>query len=194
MSVSSVLIHRLSLMSGNVALGYIYCNRQQRGLQTPENIVGSLIKQMASLKIRGGMLPRFLEDYYDASVGSGRPRLIGLSSLLSLTCRSFSKVFIVVDGFDELEEEVQEVLIEESKRFFKQTSARLLISSRPHTPRLGFYLAPAFSLTITGQATDICKVVKSRIKKDYKLQMIIAGDSSLTEGVAASIADLSQGQ
>ncbi len=175
-------------------MGYFYCSSQQRGLQTPENIVGSVIKPLSSLKVTDGMLPRCLEEYYDTNVGSGRPRLVDLTPLLSLTCRSFSKTFIVVDGFNELEEEVQQVMIGESKRFFKENSARLLVTSRPHTAQLGFYLHSAFSLKITGQTTDIQKFAKTRIKKDYKLQMIIAGDSSLAESVAAGIADRSPGQ
>jgi hypothetical protein len=181
-------------MSGNVALGYIYCNSQQRGVQTPENMVGSLIKQIASMKISDGLLPKFLEDYYDANVGSGRPRLVGLSSLLGLSCRSFPKAFFVVDGFDELEEEVQQVMVSESKQFFKQSSARLLLSSRPHTPGLNVYLHSAFSLKIVGQKSDIRKFVRSKMKRNYKLQMILGGDSSLAERVATDIAVRSQEQ
>jgi hypothetical protein len=195
MNPSSVLIHRLSLMSENVALGYIYCNSRKRGLQNPENIVGSLVKQIASLHISDGVLPKFLEEYYDSNVGFGRPPLVGLSSLLGTTCRAFSKVFFVVDGFDELGEEVQQVMISESKRFFKQSSAKLLVSSRPHTTQLEFYLgSSAFTLKITGQRTDIHKFVKSRMKRNLKLQRIIAGDSKLAENVAGDIADRSQGQ
>ena len=155
---------------------------------TPENIVGSLIKQIISLDIKDGMLPAFIEEYYDTNVGTARPSLVGLSSLLSLACRSFSRVFIVVDGFDELEEDTQQVMIAVSEQFFEQNSARLLISSRPHTPRLGWYLSSAFALKVTGQATDIRKFVKSRIKENYKLRMIIAGDHSLSEKIAGDIA------
>ena len=100
----------------------------------------------------------------------------------------------MVDGFDELSDEIQQVMINKSTQFFKQSSARLLISSRRHTPQLGRYLRSAFHLKITGKATDIRRVVKSRIKEEYKLQMVIAGDSSLTEKVAADIAERSQGQ
>lgn len=181
-------------MSGNVALGYVYCNSQQQGLQTPENIVGALIKQMASLKIRDGMLPSFLEEYYDTNVGSGPPRLVGLSSLLSLTCRSFSKTYIVIDGFDELQAEAQKTLIEASRRFFKQNSTRLLISSRPQIASLRRWLFLAFSLTITGQSDDIWKYVKSSIKKDDTLQMIIGEDSSLSKSVIEEVVKRSQGQ
>jgi hypothetical protein len=112
----------------------------------------------------------------------------------SLACRPFSKIFIVIDGFDELEEKAQEDLIQLSLEFFPTNSARLLISSRPHTPQLSFHLASAFCLKITGQATDIRKFVRSRFKKDYKLHMISAGDSSLAMSVAAEVSDRSHGQ
>jgi hypothetical protein len=181
-------------MSGRIAVAYVYVNSQERGIQTPENIVGSLVKQIVSSNVNDGMLPSFIEEYYDANFGLGRPRLVGLSSLLNLACRPFSKVFLVVDGFDELGEETQQVMIEASKQFFKQCSARLMVSSRSHSAQLGWYLASAFALKITGKATDIRKFVKSRIKEDYKLQMIIAGDSSLTERVAADVSGRSQGQ
>lgn len=181
-------------MSGRIALAFAYFNSQRRGILTPENIVGSLIKQIVSSDINDGKLPRFVDEYYDANVGSGKPSLIGLSSLLSLACRSFSRVFLVVDGFDELSEEIQQVMIIKSTQFFKQSAARLLISSRRHTPQLGWYLRSAFTLKITGKATDIRKFVRSRIKEDYKLQMVIEGDISLADKVAADIADRSQGQ
>jgi hypothetical protein len=181
-------------MAGNVGLAYIYCNSQQRGLQTPENLAGCLVKQMALLQIRDGSLPQVLEDYYDANVGSGRPRLVGLSSVLHLICRMFSKAFIVVDGFDELAQDTQQVMVNEAKNFFKQSSARLLLSSRPHTSQLSYYLSSAFSLKITAQSADVRKFVKTRLRKNYKLQMIIAGDTRLTESVATEIANRSQGQ
>lgn len=191
---SSVLIHRLSLMSGRTVLAFAYFSIQKRGVMTPENIVGSLIKQIISSDVKDGMLPRFIEDYYDTNVGIARPSLVGLSSLLAMASRSFSRVFIVVDGVDELEEETQKVMIRLSKLFFRQNSARLLVSSRPHMPRLSRYLFPAFSLKITGQDTDIRKFVKSRIMEDFKLRMIIGGDHSLADKIARDIAVRSQGQ
>lgn len=194
MKYSSVIVQRLSLMSGNVAVGFFYCNSQQHGIQTPQHIVGTLIKQFASLKVSDGMLPRFLEEYYDTNVGLGRPQLVGLASLLSLTCRSFSKSFMIIDGFYELDGGVQRIMITESKRFFKRNSTRLLISSRPHSPQLASFLRSAFSLKITAQDADLRKVVKSRMKRDSMLQMITGGDSNLADSVAEKVANRSQGQ
>ncbi|RYP51792.1 hypothetical protein DL768_002939 [Monosporascus sp. mg162] len=83
----------------NTVFAYIYCIFQRQDEQNIDNLLASLLKQLAQ---RQPILPSSLKKLYDQhKLERTRPLLEETSTVLQSVASMFSRVFIVVDALDE---------------------------------------------------------------------------------------------
>ena len=82
-----------------VGLAYIYCNFRRQDEQKIDNLLASLLKQLAE---SCPSLPRSVKDLYNCHATKRTvPSLGEISSTLHSVAAEYSRVFIIVDALDE---------------------------------------------------------------------------------------------
>ncbi|KAL8669952.1 MAG: hypothetical protein Q9168_005486 [Polycauliona sp. 1 TL-2023] len=115
------------------SLTYCFCSFKEKAVQTAENIVGSIVKQLAEAYPK--RISPFLKDLYEArSRTHERPLLADLTLLLgSVLLPCFRTNYIVVDALDECDDEVKDSLINRFDDLQKICNLKLLFTLRPGT-------------------------------------------------------------
>ncbi|RYP62481.1 hypothetical protein DL771_009725 [Monosporascus sp. 5C6A] len=100
--LTSIVVHDLSTRfqsDRNIGFAYIYCTFQRRDEQNVDNLLASLLKQLAQ---RQPILPSSLKNLYDQHKKERtRPLFEETSRVLQSVASMYSRVFVVVDALDE---------------------------------------------------------------------------------------------
>jgi hypothetical protein len=81
-----------------ISIAYIYCNFRQQGTQKIDDLMASLLKQLA----QGQSLPESVKDLYDQhKTKRTRPSLDEILRVLRSVVTMYSRAFIIVDALDE---------------------------------------------------------------------------------------------
>jgi hypothetical protein len=82
-----------------IGVAYIYCNFRRQDEQKINNLLASLLKQLAESQ---SSLPESVKDLYDHHKSKRtRPSLEEISRVLQSLAAMYSRVFVVVDALDE---------------------------------------------------------------------------------------------
>jgi hypothetical protein len=132
--LTSTVIDNLIAMFGNdenVGIAYIYCNFQQRDVQTAEGLLRSLLKQLA-----GELSP--LVDcvkhlYNRRGAKQTPPSFNDFSRALQSVAAMYSRVFIVVDALDECQasDSCRSTFLSEIFSLQVKTGVSFFATSRP---------------------------------------------------------------
>lgn len=101
MIASIVVDHLWTKFQNDPAIGiaYLYCNFQRQHEQNPEDLLSSLLKQLAR---ENAATPIDLKTLYECHKKKGtRPSFDEIVKALHSTTRLYSRVFIVIDALDE---------------------------------------------------------------------------------------------
>jgi len=102
--LTSIVVNDLtSRFSGDLSVGiaYVYCNFRQKSEQRIDDLLASLLKQLAK---SCSSLPQCVKDLYNYHKKQGtRPLLDEISRSLQSVASLYQRVFIVVDAPDECE-------------------------------------------------------------------------------------------
>ena len=93
------LTERFSNDLTTIGIAYIYCNFRSRDEQRIDDLLASLLKQLAD---RQDSLPAIVKDLYDLHERKRtRPSLGEITRTLQATATFYSRVFIIIDALDE---------------------------------------------------------------------------------------------
>jgi len=99
--LAAIVVDDLITRSRNdptIGVAYIYCNFRQKDDQKIENLLASLLKQLA----RSRSFPGSVKDLYDRHKEmQTKPSIDEISKALQSVSAMYSKVFIVIDALDE---------------------------------------------------------------------------------------------
>ncbi|RXW16981.1 hypothetical protein EST38_g8870 [Candolleomyces aberdarensis] len=118
------------------------------------------------------------------------PSQAELHELLSAICSGFEKVYIVLDGLDEAQEDVKIQLLEEINTLPSNT--RTLIMSRP-LKSFECLVRSAVSINIEARNEDIELFVEKKIAQMPRLQTMLAGKDGEKERICKAIKEKSGG-
>ena len=99
--VSIVIDHLWTKFQNNsdIGIAYIYCNFQRQHEQGPEDLLSSLLKQLAQ---KQAATPTDVKTLYECHRTKGtRPSFDEIVKALQSTTRLYSRVFIIIDALDE---------------------------------------------------------------------------------------------
>jgi hypothetical protein len=132
--LTSIVIDNLIAMfgnDGNVGIAYIYCNFRQRGVQTAEGLLRSLLKQLAQELFP---LADCVKHFYNRR-GAKQipPSFSDFSRALRSVAAMYSRVFIVVDALDECQasDSCRSTFLSEIFSLQAKTRANFFATSRP---------------------------------------------------------------
>jgi hypothetical protein len=190
-----VIIHYLSRLSANVALACVYCHHHEQGLQTPQRLLGSIAKQLATRdgSFRSGKIESIVKRFFEEWKRKTLPTDALIRLIVSI-CLSLERRFVVVDGLDELEANARNAVILLIKSLGRH-SIHALVSGRPYifqTTDLAH--VSGMDMEIKAKEEDIRAFVSAQIKQNEDLQMVIDGDGRWQARLISEITSKSAGQ
>ncbi len=100
----SVIIDNLTATYGSdlsIGIAFIYCNFRRQNDQNTDQLLASLLKQLAKGQ---PMLPGVVKDLYDCHrTNQTQPSAQEISEALQSVAAMYSRVFIIVDALDEFQ-------------------------------------------------------------------------------------------
>jgi hypothetical protein len=172
------------------AVIYLYCSYKEEEVQTPPNMLGSLLKQLVQ---RRSALPDDVRGLYDKHIRrQTHPTLDELSLLLVQEASAYSLVFVVIDALDECPERGNKraSLLKEVHKL--PHNARILVTSRySSTIQETFGNVPQIEIRATDH--DIKQYVETRIGKETSLAKHCRASPALAEEITETIVQNSRG-
>ena len=163
-------------------LAYFYLSYKDDKKQDVPNLLTSLISQIALFE---PVLSSELIASYQAH-GSGVTRLshAECTQLLKSTVSRYTKIFLIIDAFDEYPEERRGQLLAELHDL--KPGINMLITSRD-LPTIERQLSEAVRLDVRARSDDILQYLRERIASLERLKSHIEKDSTLGNLISTTI-------
>ncbi|KAJ7440441.1 ankyrin repeat-containing domain protein, partial [Mycena latifolia] len=164
--LASVVVNHLQaqFLNNDTAVACIYLNHKEREVQTLENLLASVWKQL----VVDRSLPPAAHDLYKYHcLRDTRPSLTEVFDILQSAMAQHSKVYIIVDALDEYPEDQRNILLEHLSMLQGPTTS-LMMTSRPHVT-LEDLFPDVLGLEIKATADDIRQYVDTQIQKSPRL-------------------------
>ncbi|KAL8691864.1 MAG: hypothetical protein Q9218_003008 [Villophora microphyllina] len=168
----------------------MYCTYKERNAQSVENLVGSLVKQLAESYPKR-LFPLVNEVYQARKIAHERFALNDYVNLLGSMLQCFHQNYIVVDALDECAGDVKDSLMDSLETLQQVCRLKIMITSRPDTT----FLDPTTtkSLEIAAQPADIEKYLNARITSERRSFTSIRGKPEMIALTVDTILTRSEG-
>jgi hypothetical protein len=145
-------------------VAYIYCNFQQQGTQKIDDLMASLLKQLAQGQ---SSLPGSIKDLYDKHKTKRTwPLLDEILRVLQSVAKMYSRAFIIVDALDECQESDDSRAIFLSELFSLQTRHEVnIFATSRHIPQITNQFNGSVRLEILAHKEDVRKYLDVRISR-----------------------------
>ena len=147
-----------------IGVAYIYCNFQQQGTQKIDDLMASLLKQLAQGQ---SSLPGSVKDLYGQyKTKRTRPLLDEILRVLQSVAKMYSRAFIIVDALDECQVSDDSRARFLSELFSLQTrhEVNIFATSRP-IPQIINQFNGSVQLEIRAHDEDVRKYLDVRISR-----------------------------
>ncbi|KAJ7444021.1 ankyrin repeat-containing domain protein [Mycena latifolia] len=172
----------------DTAVACIYLNHKERELQTPENLLASVWKQL----IVDRPLPPAAHDLYKHHhLRDTRPSLTEVFDILQSAVAQHSKVYIIVDALDEYPEEQRNILLEHLSMLLGPITS-LMLTSRPHVT-LDDLFPDMSGLEISATEDNIRRYVDKQIQKSPRLSKHVQTRPELHDEIKSKISSNADG-
>jgi Cdc6-like AAA superfamily ATPase len=164
--VTSIVVDDLCTKFHNdasVGIAYLYCNYQPQQEQTPEDLLSSILKQLA--QDQPAVLPDVKSLYERHRIKGSRPSLDEIIRVFHSTVQLYSRVFIAIDALDEYHisnNEGQRRFLSEMFSLQSQTQLNLFVTSR-FVSEITSQFEGCLSKEIRAHDDDILSYVNGRI-------------------------------
>ncbi|KAL7928629.1 hypothetical protein V8C35DRAFT_317810 [Trichoderma chlorosporum] len=183
---ASYIIEALRKQShtGNFGVAYVYFSYKDIEIQTPVNVMASILQQLISDK--PSHLSELRSLYTQHTNQKTRPSVPDIVALLLDVVLSFSKVFIIIDALDECTDadDVRFILLTELKKLKHRMC--LLVMSRP-IPDLEQLLEGAIRLNVEASLIDIKNYLQQRLEGTRSIQRHLADEPSLRDRIVSVV-------
>jgi hypothetical protein len=171
-------------------VAWIYCNYQERTEQTPRNLLASLLKQLTHQQPE--LSDQVKKTYQVHKDRESHPTIGEIARLLQSEMKRFSKVFIVVDALDEMEDDHVENRTLTRRLHSLPDNAFIMVTTRP-IPAILAEFSPATVAQISATDEDVKNYVASRISKEHLLKKHVSADPTLAEDITTKLVKNVQG-
>ncbi|KUL83371.1 hypothetical protein ZTR_11270 [Talaromyces verruculosus] len=175
-------IENIFLGDNGVALAYYYCRFSNSTPLSSERILGAIISQLLQKEGETQDIPQFLLKLYDKySLRETLPTLEELNRLFEELCQSVSKLFLVIDGLDELTDRKEIIQLLQRLSEIPHVNFKVFVASRPEIDlEMAFEFYCTIAITPSDNARDIEQYARSRVNK-LQLQDQIEADELIRE-------------
>ncbi|KAI9853123.1 MAG: hypothetical protein M1824_001536 [Vezdaea acicularis] len=173
-----------------IGIAFIYFDYKEEAIQTPLNIVSSLLKQLLQNRVKlCSDLKPFCNRHWRQNT---RPSLSEISKVLQNVLTSHDRVFVVIDALDECPEKdgIRATFLRWLKDLVKNMS--MVVLSRPNV-HIDQEFKGVTRLEIRATEEDIVTYLEDRIQHNVSLQRSIKKDPHLKSLIIETITEKSQG-
>ncbi|KAJ9644755.1 hypothetical protein H2199_003719 [Coniosporium tulheliwenetii] len=172
-----------------IGVAFIYCESEEQANQAAGHLLGSLLQQLAFQhdSVRSDVL-----GLYQSTKDVGAASDEEVMELLLRTRDYCSKVFLVIDGLDELRSDVRQVLL----GFFSRAQTafiHVLVTGRPFVFQ-GNSVSDRLRNEVRPPENDIRTFVQSYVQDSDDLNFVIDGDRSWQGRLVKIIVEKAAGQ
>lgn len=148
---------------GSIAVAYLYCNFNRQSQQKLEDLLASLLKQLAQIK---SCLPENVESCYNQHKKEQiRPSVSEYSIALQSVVATYSRVFILVDALDECQvDDCRTELLSALFDLWAMRGINLFATSR-FIPEITYKFQGDLRLEIHASQQDVQRYVDGHISK-----------------------------
>lgn len=166
------------------AIAWIYCNYKEKSTQTPENLIGALLKQL--MLQRTAVSSNVKSLYEEHRKRNTRPTCEKVAQALRAEVERCSRTFIVVDALDECPEDsgFRLALLNTLRSL---GNINLMITSRD-IPAIEIQFNGKARLDIRATEEDVRRYVKGRIPHEHRLLRHVTADPALQDNMIDTIA------
>jgi hypothetical protein len=172
------------------AVSYVFCNYKDPDIQSAESVLASLLQQLCQ---NCPFVSKGLASLYRFHLRrQTRPGLSKWLGRLRSELELYSRVFIIVDAFDELGEAdgARDDLLVELKGL--PPNVHLLLTSRP-LPSLECDIQDEARAKILTRDEDIKSYLEARITRENRLLRQVRADPTLREAIISSVVSAAKG-
>ncbi|KAJ7278197.1 ankyrin repeat domain-containing protein [Mycena rebaudengoi] len=169
--------------SQRVGVACAYLNHKETDIQSPENILAGLWRQLIFGKpiLQGSPAHLLYHKHHEKET---KPTVDELRALLSSVVADYSKVYIVIDALDEYVENKRHMLLKHLAAL--RPGINLLLTSRPHiTPKMFFPNTPALEIRATEE--DIRQYLDAQIQNSFRLLKHVQSHPELRQEIENQI-------
>ncbi|KAJ7278161.1 ankyrin repeat domain-containing protein [Mycena rebaudengoi] len=180
---STIVDYLRDKFPNNVGTACAYLNHKEKVLQSPENILAGLWRQLIfGRAILSGSPAHTL--YHKHHEKGTRPSVDEMHTLLSSEVAGYSKVYFVIDALDEYPEHQRHILLKHLAELMPKVN--LLLTSRPHiTPEMFFPNTSALEIQATEE--DICRYLNAQIQNSFRLSKHVQSRPELRQEIENQI-------
>lgn len=170
----------------NIGLAYLYCDYHRRDEQECDQLLASILKQLASAPRH---IPAHVKNLYDRhEILQSRPSTDELEKELFAIVTHYSRVFIVVDALDECCDDVRARLA--SSLHSLQTRCGVNVLATSCSSETGTYFDRCVPLAIRARDADIGKYLEANMRT---LCGFVSRNPELQEKIRTTIIEASDG-
>ena len=172
-----------------IGIAYVYCNFRRQSEQKADDLLTSLLKQLARDQ---SPLPVSVKKLYDQhKARETRPSLDEISRVLQSVAAMYSRVFIITDALDECQtsDGCRSRLLSEIFSLQAKTEANFFATSRP-TPYIEREFKGCISLEILASDEDIRRYLDGHMSQ---LPEFVLKRPDLQEEIKTKIAGAAEG-
>lgn len=165
--LTSVVVDHLEkryLDNATIGISYLYCNFKRQDEQKADNLITSLLKQLAQGQ---HSLPDSIKSLHDSHQGRHtRPSFKEILKALRSVAALYSRVFVIVDALDECQvsDGCRARFLRELFDFQTKTGANLFITSRD-IPEITSKFQGSMSLEIRAMDEDVETYLAGQMEK-----------------------------
>ncbi|KAL7906419.1 hypothetical protein GGI35DRAFT_458100 [Trichoderma velutinum] len=190
--LTSIVVEELTIRKEedrNIGIAYIYCDFRRQHEQKAEDLLASLLKQLA--QSRPSLSDSVKSLYSSHRAERKRPSLDEISKELKSIAVLYSKVFIIVDALDECQasDGCRSTFLSEIFSLQEKSGVNLFVTSR-FIPEITEKIERSVSLEIRASEHDVRKYMDGQISR---LPSFVQRHSDLQEEIKTGIANAVDG-
>ena len=189
-SSRSLVVDRLrdAFSTQNVAVAHLYFDYRVQDYQSSENMLASLLKQLAIPKAE---LPNPVLELYQRLISQQkRPKQQELEQALLSTCQVYDRVFIVIDALDECDPKShRKAFLKALGTIRTKSSSNIFITSRSYPDDIRKTLEGAPQIIIGAHDDDLRRYIEREIDNSDNMDVI---DEELRKEVIMVVSQAAQ--
>jgi Cdc6-like AAA superfamily ATPase len=187
-AVVDILSPSYTQPAGALALAYHYCNYANHDTLQPAAIIGALAQQL----LEKAPIPPDIEKILQGALNSNSPLTFPeAEEILISAIGAFSRVFILLDGVDELDSNAQQNIVLNILALAKlqPTTTKVLVMCRQEEWRIRNTLSAFPNLVISSSLNsgDIAKYVEETIEEKIQSKELAIGDPKLKDEIILAL-------
>ena len=172
-------------------VGHIYFEYQEQRQQKIRTVLASLVKQLLS-QVPPTKFPKDIEAKYQREKNQ-HPTANDLMDMLLSMPKWFSRVFVVCDALDEMDEQEQRAKLLPLFHKMKDSGIALFLTTRPHPADIQDSFQDASIIELVPKEHDIRRYVEERLLSNNRFQRIQRDSTGLKDQVVSKIVDSAAG-